>query len=322
MQNPREIGSTGIQVSPVALGCWPIAGMTSLDVNHADSLATLRTAFELGINFYDTAYCYGANGESEKLIAEALGPQRDQVVIATKGGLHWEQDGNRVFDARPATLRRQCEESLQRLNTDYVDLLYLHAPDGATPLADSAGALSQLLAEGKTRAVGVSNLNLQQLQTFHAVCPVSALQPPYNLLQRQIETDLLPWCQSERISVIPYWPLLKGLLAGKLPRDHQFAAGDGRAKYTMFQGEEWEQNQDFVDRLRHIGEGVGKTVAQIAVNWVLNQAGITSALCGAKRASQITETASAGDWTLPDSATEQLQEALRLRGTPITPGAV
>lgn len=322
MQNPREIGSTGIQVSPVALGCWPIAGMTSLDVNHADSLATLRTAFELGINFYDTAYCYGANGESEKLIAEALGPQRDQVVIATKGGLHWEQDGNRVFDARPATLRRQCEESLQRLNTDYVDLLYLHAPDGATPLADSAGALSQLLAEGKTRAVGVSNLNLQQLQTFHAVCPVSALQPPYNLLQRQIETDLLPWCQSERISVIPYWPLLKGLLAGKLPRDHQFAAGDGRAKYTMFQGEEWEQNQDFVDRLRHIGEGVGKTVAQIAVNWVLNQAGITSALCGAKRASQITETASAGDWTLPDSAAEELQEALRLRGTPITPGAV
>ena len=322
MQNPREIGSTGIQVSPVALGCWPIAGMTSLDVNHADSLATLRTAFELGINFYDTAYCYGANGESEKLIAEALGPQRDQVVIATKGGLHWEQDGNRVFDARSATLRRQCEESLQRLNTDYVDLLYLHAPDGATPLADSAGALSQLLAEGKTRAVGVSNLNLQQLQTFHAVCPVSALQPPYNLLQRQIETDLLPWCQSERISVIPYWPLLKGLLAGKLPRDHQFAAGDGRAKYTMFQGEEWEQNQDFVDRLRHIGEGVGKTVAQIAVNWVLNQAGITSALCGAKRASQITETASAGDWTLPDSAAEELQEALRLRGTPITPGAV
>jgi aryl-alcohol dehydrogenase-like predicted oxidoreductase len=322
MQNPREIGSTGIQVSPVALGCWPIAGMTSLDVNHADSLATLQTAFELGINFFDTAYCYGANGESEKLIAEALGSQREQIVIATKGGLHWEQDGNRVFDARPATLHRQCEESLQRLNTDYVDLLYLHAPDGATPLADSAGAMRELLAEGKTRAVGVSNLNLQQLQTFHAVCPVSALQPPYNLLQRQIETDLLPWCQREGISVIPYWPLLKGLLAGKLPRDHQFAAGDGRAKYTMFQGEEWEQNQDFVDRLRHIGEGVGKTVAQIAVNWVLNQAGITSALCGAKRASQITETASAGDWTLPASAAEQLQEALRLRGTPITPGAV
>ena len=302
MQNPREIGSTGIQVSPVALGCWPIAGMTSLDGNHADSLATLRTAFELGINFYDTAYCYGANGESEKLIAEALGSQREQIVIATKGGLHWEPDGSRMFAARPATLRRQCEESLQRLATD--------------------GALGELLAEGKTRAVGVSNLDLQQLQTFHAVCPVSALQPPYNLLQRQIETNLVPWCQSEGISVIPYWPLLKGLLAGKLPRDHQFAAGDGRAKYTMFQGKEWEKNQDFVARLRQIGEGVDKTVAQIAVNWVLNQPGITSALCGAKRASQITETASAGDWTLPASAAQQLQEALRLRGTPIAPGAV
>ena len=289
---------------------------------NADSLATLRTAFELGINFYDTAYCYGANGESEKLIAEALGSQREQIVIATKGGLHWEPDGSRMFDARPATLRRQCEESLQRLDTDYVDLLYLHAPDGATPLADSAGALGELLAEGKTRAVGVSNLDLQQLQTFHAVCPVSALQPPYNLLQRQIETNLVPWCQGEGISVIPYWPLLKGLLAGKLPRDHQFAAGDGRAKYTMFQGEEWERNQDFVDRLRQIGEEVDKTVAQIAVNWVLNQPGITSALCGAKRASQITETASAGNWTLPASASKQLQEALRLRGTPLAPGAV
>ena len=322
MQNLREIGSTGIQVSPVALGCWPIAGMTSLDVNHADSLATLRAAFELGINFYDTAYAYGANGESEQLIAEALGPHRDQIVIATKGGLQWEPDGSRVFDARPTTLRRQCEESLQRLNTDYVDLLYLHATDGTTPLAESAGALSELLAEGKTRSVGVSNLNLQQLQTFHAICPVSALQPPYNLLQRQIETDLLPWCRTECISVIPYWPLLKGLLAGKLPRDHQFAEGDGRAKYAMFQGQEWEKNQDFVDRLRSIGDGVGKTVAQIAVNWVLSQAGITSALCGAKRASQITETATAGDWSLPANAAEQLLEALHQRGTPIAPGAV
>lgn len=322
MQVTHEIGSTGIRVSPVALGCWPIAGMTSLDVNRPDSLETLRTAFELGINFFDTAYAYGANGESERLIAEALGEQRDQIVIATKGGLHWDTNGQRVLDARPQTLRRECEESLRRLQTDHVDLLYLHAPDPATPLAESAGTLGELLAEGKTRAVGVSNLTLSQLQTFHATCPVSALQPPYNLLQRQIEDDLLPWCRDQRIAVIPYWPLLKGLLAGKLARDHRFADGDGRAKYPMFQGTEWQKNQDFVDRLRNIAATEGKTVAQVAVNWVLNQPGITSVLCGAKRASQITETAAAGGWSLPAAATLRLAEALNQRGCPMAPGAV
>src|SRR5215475_14658131 len=145
----RPLGKTEIRVTSVALGLWPIAGMTSLDVNEADSMATIEAALESGINFFDTAYCYGAEGESERLFAKALGKRRDQVVIATKGGIHWDADRTMTFDGRPATLRRECEESLRRLGTDRVDLLYLHRPDPNVPVAESAGELKRLMEEGK-----------------------------------------------------------------------------------------------------------------------------------------------------------------------------
>src|SRR5687768_7800945 len=148
----RPLSSTDILITPVALGCWPISGMTSLDVNEADSLATIEAALEAGINFLDTAYAYGPSGESERLIARAIAGRRESLVIATKGGIAWDANRNRVIDGRPETLRRQCEESLRRLGTDYVELLYLHAPDPNTPLAESAAALARLQAEGKTRA--------------------------------------------------------------------------------------------------------------------------------------------------------------------------
>ena len=198
----RPIGQTDIRVSPVALGCWPIAGMTSLNVTDLDSAATIAACLDLDINFLDTAYCYGPDGESERMIAKVLGDRRDQFVIATKGGVHWDSNGQRVLDARPATLRRECEESLRRLNTDRVELLYLHAPDADTPVAESAGELARLLEEGKTRSVGASNLTVEQLDQFHSVCPLSAYQPPYNMLQRQIEADVLPWCQQRDVSVM------------------------------------------------------------------------------------------------------------------------
>lgn len=318
----RPLGKTEIRVTPVAMGCWPITGMTSIDVSEEASLATLEAAFDAGINFFDTAYAYGAMGESERMIARVLGSRRRQIVIATKGGIAWDATGQRVLDSRPETLRRQCEESLRRLQTDYVDLLYLHAPDPKTPVADSAGALLELQRSGKARAVGASNLTLRQLQEFHAVCPLAAFQPPYNLLQRQIERDILPWCHANQISVLPYWPLMKGLLAGKLPRDHRFAPGDGRAKYPMFQGEEWEKNQDFLDRLRVIGARLGKPVAQISVNWLIAQPGVTSVLCGAKRPEQICETAAAMQWRLTAGDLQAIERALQDRGEPIVGSAV
>lgn len=322
MQTLRPLGRTGIRVSPIAMGCWPMAGMTSPDANRPDSLATIRACRDVGVNFFDTAYCYGAAGESELLLGEALADCRDDVVIATKGGLHWGPDGRQVRDGSPGRLRAQCEESLRRLRTDYVDLYYLHAPDPQTPLEESAAALRQLLDEGKTRSVGVSNVTLEQLQRFAAICPVSAVQPPYNMLMRDIERDLLPWCLEHEVAVCVYWPLMKGLLAGRLARNHRFAAGDGRLKYPMFQGEEWQRNHDLLDALRRVAEAAGRTLAQVVLNWTIHQPGITSALCGAKRPWQIEETAGAMGWELTHEQLAAIDAALAARGTPHTRPAV
>lgn len=296
--------------------------MTSLDVNEADSLRTLQAALEQGVNFFDTAYAYGTDGESERLIARVVRDQRDLVVLATKCGLGWDASGQRVIDGRPETLRKHVEQSLERLGVNHVDLLYLHAPDPSTSLTDSAGALLDMMNEGKTRLVGVSNCSLHQIEQFHSVCSISVVQPPYNMLQRQIEVDILPWCQANDVSVAVYWPLLKGLLAGKLPRDYAFPSNDGRAKYPMFQGEEWQKNQDFVDDLRAIARDCDRTVAEIVVRWTLQQPGITVALCGAKRACQIEETARAMQFSLNGDQLARIGQALARRGTPNVRGAV
>jgi aryl-alcohol dehydrogenase-like predicted oxidoreductase len=318
----RPLAGTGLHVSTVALGCWPIAGMTSLDTSEADSLATLQASLEVGVNFLDTAYCYGADGQSERLIARAIRGRRDEVVLATKGGIHWGPDGKQVRDARPATLRRECEESLRRLDTDRVELLYLHAPDPQTPLTESAGELRRLLEEGKTRSVGLSNVSVAQLEQFAAVCPVAAVQPHYNMLQREIEADLLPYCRDRGIAVCVYWPLLKGLLAGHLARDHVFRPGDGRAKYPMFQGIEWQKNQDLLDRLRPIAAEADRTLSQLVINWTIHRPGITAALCGAKRPAQAQENAGGAGWRLTDEQLRRIDAALAQRGAPISRAAV
>jgi aryl-alcohol dehydrogenase-like predicted oxidoreductase len=318
----RPLGQSGLLVSPVALGCWPIAGMTSLDVTERDSQATIEAALAAGINFLDTAYCYGSDGDSERLIGRAIAGRRDKLVIATKGGIHWGPHGERVFDASRPTLQRECRESLRRLQIECIDLYYLHAPDPNTPLAESAAAIAELKSAGLIRAAAVSNFTVPQLQEFHAICPVAAVQPPYNMLQRQIEADLVPFCLKHGIALCVYWPLLKGLLAGKLPRDYVFREGDGRPKYPMFNGQEWQRNQDLLDELRAIAANANKTVAQLVVQWTIAQPGITSALCGAKRPEQIIESAAA---LADDFTAEQLQQinsALDRRGPAITRTAV
>lgn len=319
----RRIGRTDLFVTPIAMGCWPIAGITSINVTEEDSLATLQAAFEAGINFFDTAYCYGYDGESERLIGRALGSHRDEVVIASKCGIHFDAERRQARDARPETIRRECEESLRRLGTDVIDLYYLHAPDPATPLIESAAALRKLLDEGKIRAVGVSNFSsIAQYEEFESACPISADQPHYNMLQREIEAEQLPWCREHGVSVIPYWPLMKGLLAGKIARDHQFAPRDGRAKYPIFQGEEFQKNQDFLDRLRPIAEDCGRTIAEVAVAWVIQRPGITAALCGAKRPDQIQETAAAMSLTFTAEQLARIDEAIRMRGATVSRPAV
>ncbi|MCA9079428.1 MAG: aldo/keto reductase [Planctomycetaceae bacterium] len=319
----RRIGLTDLHVTPVAMGCWPIAGITSIDVTRENSLATLQKAVDAGINFFDTAYVYGYAGESESMIAEALGHRRQELVIASKCGIAWGPDRKQVRDARPETIKRQCDESLQRLQTDVIDLYYLHAPDPATPIAESAGAIRELLEAGKIRAAGVSNfVDIAQYEEFHNVCPISADQPHYNMLQREIEAERLPWGIAHDVSVMVYWPLMKGFLAGKLPRDHQWDPRDGRQKYPVFQGEQWDKTHDFLDKLRPIAAAAGRTLAQLATAWTIQRPGITVALCGAKRPEQIHETAAAMDWTLTPEELQLIDNAIAERGEVLSRAAV
>jgi aryl-alcohol dehydrogenase-like predicted oxidoreductase len=317
IQSPRPLGNTNVGVSPVALGCWPIAGVTTLGANDADSIATIQKCFDVGVNHLDTAHVYGPNGESEKLIRRALGNRRDEITIATKCGIHYE-NGVMVTDNRPERMRDECNESLRRLGTDRVELLYLHAPDDKVPIAEAAGGLRDLMDEGKTLSIGASNCTIEQLEEFQAVCPIAAVQMPYNMLQRDIEKQTIPWCRERKISVMVYWPLMKGLLAGKLTRDSGLDEHDNRRKYPMYQGDEWEKNQDFIDQLREIAAETGHTVAQLVINWTIAQPGITSALCGAKRPTQIEETAGAMGWHLTSEQCALIEAAISKRGPTAT----
>ena len=292
-----------------------MAGVSSRDVNDADSIEALQACAELGINFIDTAYCYGPNGESEGLIKRALADHRDQFILATKCGIHHNQDAKQEQDARPETIKTECDESLKRLGTDQVELYYLHSPDPSVPIAESAGAIAELIAAGKVRYAGASNCQLDQIQEFHAVCPLTAVQLPYNMLQRDIESQTIPWCQENQVSVVVYWALMKGLLAGHLTSLDQLHEKDSRRNYPMYQGEEWDRNQQFVETLREIAAENERSVTEIVVNWTIHQPGITVALCGARRRWQIEQSAAAMGWTLSEQHHQQIEQAITERGT-------
>ncbi|MEM9413661.1 MAG: aldo/keto reductase [Planctomycetota bacterium] len=296
----RELGSSGIKVSTVAMGCWPIAGMTSLNVNTEDSLKTLYAAFDSGINFFDTAHCYGLDGGSEKLVGKLMEGRQDQVVVATKCGVHWDGQGEKVVDGSASRIRWECEESLRRLKIESIDLMYLHRPDPSTPINESAAALRELQVAGKVKAVGLSNASLHEIQKFHSVCPLVAIQPPFNFLQPQTIEPIRPWCMQNDVSVVNYWPLMKGLLAGKIRRNYQFDPADKRLTYPIFQGDCFESAQVVLDRLEPIAESLSISISQLVIAWTIGQACITSTLCGAKRDWQIQETARAMSVQLDD----------------------
>jgi len=289
--------------------------MTRSGITPVAAVATVAAALDAGIVHLDTAYCYGEAGESEQAIARAMvGRRRESAVIASKCGIHWEEGRKQCVDGRPERIRGEIEESLTRLGTDYVDLLYLHAPDPTIPIEESAGALSQLLAEGKTRAVGVSNVSLPQLEQFAAACPLAACQMHFNMLQREISSEILPWCRSHGVAMFVYWPLMKGLLAGRMPRDLVFPTSDSRHKYPMFTGQEFQRNLDFVDSLRPVAARLGCELPDLALAWTAEQPGITCVLFGATSQEQVQTNARALACQLDDDARESIALAIRDRG--------
>ena len=290
--------------------------MTRTGITRAAARDTVTAAIDAGITHLDTAYCYGESGESDVAIASALadGGRRHSVVLAGKCGIHWEKGRRQVVDGRPQRLRSEVEESLLRLRTDRFDLLYLHAPDPVVPIEESAAELSRLRDDGKTVAVGVSNVNVDQLERFTAVCPLAAVQMHYNVLQREIEADVLPWCRGHGVAVVAYWPLMKGLLADRMARDRVFPATDSRHKYPMFQGAEFQRTLDFVEALRPTATRLGYRVPQLVLAWTAEQAGITSVLVGATTPDQVRENARSLGCDLDDDARQAIADAVAARG--------
>ncbi|MFM7245231.1 MAG: aldo/keto reductase [Planctomycetaceae bacterium] len=317
---PRRLGSSSVFVGPLGLGCWPLAGMTRSGVTREAAVATVRAALDGGITHLDTAYCYGERGESELAIREAIAGRRDAVVLAGKCGIHWEPapamapPRRQVVDGRPERIRAAVDESLTRLGTDRLDLLYLHSPDPTLPIEESAGELRRILEAGKARSIGLSNASVDNLARFAAVCPLTACQMPFNMLQRDIEADVLPWCIAHGVALVAYWPLMKGLLAGRMHRGQVFPVTDSRHKYPIFNGAEFERNLDFVDALRPVAARLGCDLADLVLAWTAEQPGITSVLFGATSPEQVLDNARALRCMLDDAARTAIAAAITTRG--------
>lgn len=281
-----QIGNTDLYVNPIGLGTNAVGGHNlypNLEDENGRNL--VRAAFDNGINFLDTAYYYGL-GHSEELIGEVVKERgnRSEVVIATKGA-HKIVNGQVEFDNSPTFLRDAVEGSLKRLQTDYIDLFYIHFPDKATPKAEAVGVLKELKNQGKIRAIGVSNFSLEQLKEANQDGYVDVYQGEYNLLQRSAEQEFLPYCTKRQISYVPYFPLASGLLAGKYTKDTTFE--DSRSKKPQFQGDTFISNLEKVERVREIASSKGVEVSDVVLAWYLQQPSIDALIPGAKKPKQV-----------------------------------
>lgn len=281
-----DIGSSGIRTSRIGLGTWAIGGWMWGGSDEKDAIATIRTAVERGITLIDTAPVYGF-GHSEEIVGKALaGGLRGKVQIATKLGLAWK-DGKVFRDSRPARIRQEIEDSLRRLRTDAIDLYQVHWPDLETPFEDTARVLEELRKEGKIRAIGVSNYSPAQMDAFRAVASLDAVQPPYNLFEREIETDVLPYAARTGLTVLSYGALCRGLLSGRMTATTTFEGDDLRKVDPKFTPLRFPQYLKAVEELKALAKArYGKSVLALAVRWVLDQ-GPTIALWGARHPGQL-----------------------------------
>jgi len=294
----RKIGSTDVEVSAIALGCWPMGGDYWGGTDDDESIRTIHKALELGINFLDTAPAYG-HGHSEEVVGQALVGRRQDVVISTKasGGGHSEQQ-----------LREKLAGSLKRLQTDYVDVYFIHWPSRQEPLGPTIEAMEKLRAEGLIRAIGVSNFDVPLLQIASKYGTIDILQPPYNFIWRFIEEDILPYCYKHHIGVSTYSSLAQGLLAGVIRLNTSYRGGDMRPRSVLWKSENLGKCLYTVERLRPIAKELGATLAQLSLRWLVSQPGVTTALVGARTVDEITENAGTFGWDLPDDAMTQIQE--------------
>lgn len=310
----RRLGESGPEVSVIGFGCWTLGQGQFGFTDEKDAIGAIHRAIDLGVNLFDTAAVYGW-GTSEELLGRALKDRRHEITLATKGGRRWDRrTGMRSNDSSRDFLERGLEESLARLQTDYVDLFMIHWPDTSRPFEEPMKTLARWQEQGKIRYGGVSNFSLEQVEECLRHFPIVCNQVGYHLFDRRPESTLLPFCRERDVGIMAYGTLAHGLLTGTLTPDSKFAEDDERGKgvlfgQPLFQGESYPRNLGIVEKLKEIAAARGKTVAQLAVAWVLSNSAVITALTGIRKSSEIEENVGAAGWILTGEEKAEIEAA-------------
>ena len=320
----RQLGSSDVQVSAVILGTWAIGGWLWGGTDDDKAVAAIHKAIDVGVTSIDTAPIYGF-GHSERIVGQAVAGRRDRVQLLTKYCLRWDcEEGESYFEstdgegiprkvyrnARKASVIAECERSLERLGTDRIDLYQCHWRDHTVPIAEPMEAMVKLIKDGKVRAAGVSNFTTEEIDACCDVLPLASDQPPYSMINRGIEDDVLGHCRRRGVGVIVYSPLQLGILSGKVTMGRRFPDDDLRASSPYYRADNRRKIIDLLDAMRPIAEAHQATLAQIVINWTINRPGITAALVGARNPDQAAENAGAADIRLNDEESQRIDSLL------------
>ncbi len=319
----KKVAALDFELSAVGFGCWAAGG--TIVWNHADDAVTIRTiqcAVELGINFFDVAPVYGF-GHAEAMLGEALGSRRQQVIIASKCGLRWDDSHTIVNNLRPESIMQEIDDSLRRLKTDTIDIYQMHWPDPATPIGESMEALLRLQQAGKIRHIGVSNFSRELADEARAYGAIVSHQGLYNMLEHnpthyhsipltyRTKSEILPHCLEHGLAFFPYSPLFQGLLTDEFKAEQQFDSHDVRAANPKLNGALFQTYYAIRAELLAFAARIGKPLAQVAINWLIDQPAVTSVICGAQTVAQVEQNAAAATWTLTPEMRAELEVILQ-----------
>lgn len=313
----RQLGNSDLRITAIGFGAWAIGGGDWAFAwgaqDDRESIAAIHEAINLGINWIDTAAVYGL-GHSEEVVAEALAGMRNRPYVFTKCARVWDEKRQIGKCLKADSIRRECEASLKRLKIDRIDLYQMHWPEPDEDVEEGWAAMAKLKQEGKVRWIGVSNFNVAQLKRAQAIAPITSLQPPYSMVRREIEADILPYCESQNIGTIVYSPMQSGLLTGKMTRERitSLPADDWRReKNKHFQEPLLTRNLKLVEILKDIAAKHGRTAGEVAIAWVLRLPAVTAAIVGARRPGQLRELIGAADFRLSQEDSQRIEQFLQ-----------
>ncbi|HUD63079.1 MAG TPA: aldo/keto reductase [Candidatus Sulfotelmatobacter sp.] len=312
----RRLGNSDLAITPIGIGAWAIGGGgwngSMGPQNDGDSIPAIHAALDHGLNWIDTAALYGL-GHSEEMVARAIQGRTPKPYIFSKCERVWDKDGNIGASLKAESVRRECEDSLRRLKIDVIDLYQIHWPEPDRDIEEGWTELARLKEEGKVRYIGVSNFTVEQMKRAQAIAPITSLQPPYAVVRREIEQDILPFCRRQNIGVIVYSPMYAGLLTGAMTRERvaNFLAEDWRRNLPGFKEPALSRNLRVVEHLREIGQRHGRSPGEVAIAWTLNHPAVTGAIVGFRNLRQVAGIIGAGDFRLDPDGIDEIEDALK-----------